>query len=51
MTETLANGYSFESTQRDLSNEYQHERIYVVFKNLCIYVIWMKVGSALGGLM
>ena len=24
MTETLANGYSSKSTQRELSNEYQH---------------------------
>ena len=24
MTETLANGYSFESAQQKLSNEYQH---------------------------
>ena len=27
MTETLANGYSSDSTQRDLSNEYQHGRV------------------------
>ena len=27
MTETLANGYSFESTQWELSNEYQHNRV------------------------
>ena len=27
ITETLANGYSFESTQRELSNEYQHDRV------------------------
>ena len=27
MTETLANGYSFESTQRKLSNKYQHDRV------------------------
>ena len=26
-TETLANGYSTESTQRELSNEYQHDRV------------------------
>ena len=25
--ETMVNGYSSESTQRDLSNEYQHDRI------------------------
>ena len=25
--ETLSNGYSFESTQRELSNEYQNDRV------------------------
>ena len=25
--ETLANGYSFDSTQQELSNEYQHDRV------------------------
>ena len=48
MTKTLANGYSSESTQRELSNEYQHDR---VVKNLCILVLWMKVASALEGLI
>ena len=32
MTETLACGYPSKSTQRELSNEYQHDRVYVVFK-------------------
>ena len=27
MTETLAHGYSSESAQRELSNEYQHDRV------------------------
>ena len=27
MTETLENGYSFESTRREISNEYQHDRV------------------------
>ena len=31
MTETLANGYSFESTQQEFSNEYQHDRVSMVF--------------------
>ena len=30
-------------TRRDLSNEYQHDRVWMVFKNLCILVIWTKV--------
>ena len=50
ITETLAYGYSSESTQRELSNEYQHDRVLMVFKNLCIIVIWTKVASALEGL-
>ena len=46
MTETLANGYSPESTQRELSNEYQHDRV----QKLCFLVLWKKVASALEGL-
>ena len=34
MTETMANGYSFESTERELSNEYQHNRVLMVFKRI-----------------
>ena len=51
MTETLANGYSCESTQRELSNEYQLDRVSMVFENICVLVIWMKETSALEGLM
>ena len=36
MTETLAHGYSSESICRELSNEYQHDRVQMVFKNLCV---------------
>ena len=50
MTETLENGYSSESTQQDLSNEYQHDRVQMVFKNICILVLWTKVATALEGL-
>ena len=32
MTETMANGYSSESTQRELSNEYQHDRVFMDFE-------------------
>ena len=35
MTKTLANWYSSESTRWELSNEYQHDRVSMVFKNLC----------------
>ena len=47
----LADGFSSESTQRELSNEYQHDRVQVFFfKNLCILLLWTKVASALEGL-
>ena len=45
--ETLANGYSSESTQRELFYEYQHDRVSMVFKNICILELWTKVASAL----
>ena len=47
MTETLANGYSSESTGRELSNEYQLDRVYMVFKIFCVLVLWTKVALAL----
>ena len=50
MTETLANGYSSESTQRELSIKYQHDRVSMFFKDFCILVLWTKVASALDGL-
>ena len=31
MSETLANGYSSESTRGELSNEYQHDRVKMTF--------------------
>ena len=50
MIETLAHGYSSDSIQRELSNEYQHGRVLLVFKNLCVLVLWTKVALALEGL-
>ena len=50
MTETMANGYSSESTQQDLSNGYQHDRVSIVFKDFCIFLPWTKVASSLEGL-
>ena len=47
MTETLKHRYSTESTRRELSNEYQHDRVEMVFKNLSVLVLWGKVASAL----
>ena len=50
MTENLANGYSSESTHRELSNEYQYDRVKLFFKKNCVIVLWTKVVSALEGL-
>ena len=50
MTETLAHWYSHENTQQELSNEYQHDRVWMDSKNLPILVLWAKVASALEGL-
>ena len=50
MTESLANGYSCESSQRELSNEYQHDWVLMVFGDFCVLVLWTKVASALEGL-
>ena len=51
MTENLAHRYSSESTQPELSDEYQHDRVKMVFKNHCVLALWMKVASALEGLI
>ena len=53
MTETLANGYSSESPQRELSNEYQHDKVSVISqisKYFCAIVLWVKVAVSLEGL-
>ena len=36
MIEIQAHEYSYESTQSELSNEYQHERVKMVFQNRCV---------------
>ena len=51
MTGTLAYGYSSESIPQELSNEYQHDRVEMVYKNLCVFVLWRKIALALEGLM
>ena len=51
MTENQAHGYSYENAQGELSNEYQHDRVWMVFKNLCVLVLWTKVALALEGLI
>ena len=44
MTKTLTNGYSSESTRRELSNEYQHDRVLMIFED---FVLLKNVGSDL----
>ena len=36
MTETLAHWNSSDSTQQELSNEYQYDRVQKIFENHCI---------------
>ena len=50
MTETLAYGYSSESTQWELSNEYQHDWVKNLFKDLCVFMLWTEVALAWEGL-
>ena len=33
-----------------LSNEYPHDRVSMIFKHICVLVLWMKEASALEGL-
>ena len=47
MTETLALRYSSENAQLELSNEYQNDKVYMVFKNLYMLVLLTKVAPAL----
>ena len=46
----MANGYSSESTQRELSNEYQLDRFLDGFQHFLHFFPWVKVASALQGL-
>ena len=50
LTETLTHGYSSKSTQQELSNKYQHDRVWMIFKNILVFVLCTKVASALEGL-
>ena len=51
MAETVAHGYSSESTQRVLCYEYHHDRVKMILKYLCALVLRTKVASALEGLI
>ena len=45
MTETLAHGYIYDSTPKELSNEYQHDRVWMNFINICLLVHMAKVAQ------
>ena len=46
----MANWYSSDSTQQELSNEYQHDRVWLFFKHFCRLAPWKKVASERKGL-
>ena len=44
------NGWTLsKSTQQELSNEYQHDKVSMIFKNICVFVLLTKLSSALEG--
>ena len=45
MTETLEYEYSSEKTQWELSNEYQHDKVKMFLKNLCVLVLTLDESS------
>ena len=46
----MAHGYSAESTQQELSYEYQHDSVWMIF-TLCLHFLhWTKITSASEGL-
>ena len=49
MTKTMAHGYSSESTQGELSKEYQYNRVYMIFENVCVLELWTNVAPAFEG--
>ena len=50
MTETLANRYSSDRAQQELSNEYHHDRVWMDFKHLSDFISCVKIAAALKGL-
>ena len=42
----MSNRYSSDSTQQEVSNEYQHDRVKMIFIIFCFLVHWTKVTSA-----
>ena len=48
ITETLAHGYSSESTQWELSDKNQDDRVYMDYKNLCILVLFDESSLSIG---
>ena len=40
---------TYPSAQQELPNGYQHDRVKMVFKNLCVLILMTKAASALEG--
>ena len=51
MTETLANWYSSDRAQQELSNDYQQDRVWINFEHFSSFISCVKVAAALKGLM
>ena len=49
MTETLARGYSVERTQRELSDEYQHDRVFDGFQKSLRHCALDESSLSIGG--
>ena len=49
MSVTLANGYSSESTRREIYNKYQYDSVSMTFKSRCVLGLWTKVASVFEG--
>ena len=44
--ETLVYVYVSDSTPNELSNEYQHGMVWMIFINVCLIVHWPKIAPA-----
>ena len=42
MAGTLSYWYSSDSEQKEISNEYQHDRVYIIVKKVCVVIPWTK---------
>ena len=50
MTETLTHRYSSKSTEWELSSKYQHDRVKMVLKKICVLMLSKEVASVIEGI-